>query len=126
MLNIEEINNTIAELESSSTTFANCQKLASLYIVREHYKNSFTAVVDGYNEVENNVIYEYKDILPDYQHYCNVKRQYQLGEVTELAVISAMEEVCKEVKEFITTLYSSTDIPKERELISNMIEKLDY
>ena len=34
MISIEELDKTILELEMRDTTFANCQKLADLYIVR--------------------------------------------------------------------------------------------
>lgn len=35
-MKIDEINKSIEELERSDTTFANCQKLSWLYIVRDH------------------------------------------------------------------------------------------
>ena len=39
MLNIEEINDEINKLEECEyTTYGNCQKLAMLYIVRDHYE----------------------------------------------------------------------------------------
>lgn len=34
MISVEELDKTILELEMRDTTFANCQKLADLYIVR--------------------------------------------------------------------------------------------
>lgn len=38
MISIEEIEKTISELEGRDTSFANCEKLAYLYIVRDHLK----------------------------------------------------------------------------------------
>lgn len=38
MISIEEIERTISELESRDTSFANCEKLANLYVVRDHLK----------------------------------------------------------------------------------------
>lgn len=35
-MNMKEINNTIYELENGDTNHAACQKLAALYIVRDH------------------------------------------------------------------------------------------
>ena len=35
-MNMKEINNTIYELENGETTHASCQKLAALYIVKDH------------------------------------------------------------------------------------------
>lgn len=39
MVSLEEIEKTISELEGRDTSFANCEKLAWLYIVRDHLKN---------------------------------------------------------------------------------------
>lgn len=36
-MNINEINEAIRELENGPTTYHNCMKLASLYIVRDEY-----------------------------------------------------------------------------------------
>ena len=114
-MNLEEINNTIEALENSSTTFGNCEKLASLYICRDHLATA---------DVEPTVEQEYNDILPQYRQYCNVKRRYQLHEITEEPVISAMMNVCTEIKEFIQILYSNTDMDNERIQIHNMLEEL--
>ena len=113
MLNITEIDNTITELENGDTTFANCQRLASLYIVRDKFSNSTNAVE-----------HELSDILPQYKNYCAVKRKYQLNELTVDAVINSIDGVCKEIQEFIETLYGSTDTPNERERIQQMIQNL--
>ena len=117
MLNIEEINNTIEELENSDTTFSNCNKLASLYIVREHYQKPLKSP-------GTSVEHELSDILPRYKLYCEIKRKYQLHEITQEGVIVAMQNVCKEIKEFMQTLYSSTDMPEERKLIIQLITDL--
>lgn len=115
MLNINEVNNTITELENGDTTFASCQKLASLYIIRDNFKHA---------ETKNEVEHELADILPQYKEYCNIKRRYQLKELTESAVITAMQGVCKEITEFIQMLYGSTDMPEERTMIHNMLVQL--
>ena len=112
MLNIDEINNTIAELETGNTTFDACIKLAALYTVREHFK------------ADDKVVEEYMDILPQYREYSSVKRKYQLGEVTEALVEKQASLVCQEISEFIHTLYTSTDMPSEREMIKSMISGL--
>ena len=38
MIDLREIEKTIAELKQGKTTFENCERLASLYIVRDHLK----------------------------------------------------------------------------------------
>ena len=116
-MDLTEITDTIESLENSATTFDNCSKLASLYIVREQLQRSVTPQI---TEVES----ELKDILPQYRLYCQVKRKYQLNELTEQAVYIAMKDVCREIQEFIHTLYTSTDTPKEREMIKNLISAL--
>lgn len=110
-MDISEINNTIEELENGETTFSNCEKLSSLYIVREHLSGD--AVVN-----------EYSDILPSYNDYCKYKRLYQLGEVTSRCVEIAMQKVCQEISEFITTLYISIDTSEERKIISDMLQSV--
>lgn len=42
MLNLDEIDKTILDLENHDTTYAACEKLAWLYIVRDHLKNTMT------------------------------------------------------------------------------------
>lgn len=107
-MNITDINRTILELENDSTTFENCYKLASLYIIRERYNRD---VVEQ----------ELDEILPQYIKYRDVKRKYQLGEISENAIERQIKVVCKEVTEFINTLYASTDMPAERNCIKTMI-----
>lgn len=126
MLDLEEINNTIEELEHSNTTFANCEKLASLYIVRNYFK---TTELPGYHVSESvyekDTIKELNDILPQYNIYCETKRKYQLHQLTDEAVILAMKDVCKEILEFITTLYNHTEFEQERVEIENLISELN-
>lgn len=112
MLNLDEIDSTINELENGPTTFDACAKLASLYAVREHLAT-------------NAVEIELNDILPQYKVYCEVKRKYQLNQLTDTAVYNAMEDVCREITEFIQTLYSSTDTQRERDSISKLCKTLN-
>lgn len=112
MLNVAEINNTIEELENGNTTFDACNKLASLYIVREH--------IGKRDMVEQ----EYQDILPQYRRYIAIKKQYQKGELSEKAVMDSINLVCKELQEFIQTLYSCTDMEVERNAIFTMVEQI--
>lgn len=114
MINLEDINITIKELESGNTTFDSCTKLAALYTVRREL-----------NGVEPNAVtQEVQDILPQYKKYCKVKRQYQLDEIGEPVMFDAMQNVCKEITEFIHTLYNNTDTSVERALITNMLQQL--
>lgn len=47
-----------------------------------------------------------------------------MGEISEAAIEKQVKAVCKEVEEFIRTLYSSTDMPIEREYIKKMVNGL--
>ena len=116
-MNLQEIEKTIAELENADTTYSNCQKLASLYIVQKHY-NSQTP------KLNNIVVKEFNDILPMYSEYCKIKRKYQSKELPSDAVIDAIKNVSREIKEFIKTLYANVDTVEEKEELTNMIADL--
>ena len=117
MLDIEEIENTIHELEEGDTTFDTCIKLSALYNVREHILNAGQKVTD-------NVTKELGDILPHYEAYIRAKQNYQLEKVGEETVVQYMTAVCQEIKEFMLALYTSTDTPQERFLLHNMVKTL--
>ena len=104
----------IQDLENSDLSLSNIRNLSSLYIVRKHLTE---------NTVDS-VTTELNDILPSYIEYVNTKRKYQLHEITECSVYIQLEQVCKEIKEFLHILYSNTDTPKEREIIKNLIDQL--
>lgn len=114
MLDIDMINATIEELENAETTFFNCQNLAHLYIVRDHYKGS-------QSHDSKDVMNQLNDILPQYKKYIDVKRKYQLKQIQEEAVTDSMQKVCREIKEFIHTLYRNSDTKQEREQIKTML-----
>ena len=89
-------------------------------IIKEHYQK-YPLVLRGlYDEVEE----ELNDIAPQYKSYCEIKRDYQLGKTTKEAVIKAMHGVCKEIEDFIQLLYSSTDMPEERDELKLLINKI--
>ena len=112
MLDMQMVENTIKELEGAETNFSNCEKLASLYIIRE------------YNTISDEVTEELSDILPHYNMYCDKKREYQVNKIGEDIVVNALQVVCNEIFEFMHTLYSSTDMVEERAIIISLIDKL--
>ena len=117
MLDFQLIDNTIEELENEDTNFANCQKLASLYTIKQFYENHLKDT----QKVES----ELNDILPSYRQYQEVKRHYQMSEATDTQVVNSLQVVCKEISEFIHTLYSSTDMQDERDVIQSMVSQLN-
>lgn len=120
MFSVEELDDMIAELEDTISTFTDCQKLCSLYIIRDAQKSRSNSIV----EPQNATLQELNDILPQYKNYCMIKKKYQLNELPKQTIIYAMKDVCKELNEFIHILYSSTDTKEERVEILNMLDNL--
>lgn len=114
MLDIADIENTISKLESGSTSYDNCLKLASLYIVRDYYNKEETHITP----VEK----EYNDILPSYNSYCDIKKQYQMNLLPKDSVLAAMQNLSKEIKEFLLIIYSSTDTQEERDMMKEQLD----
>lgn len=112
MIDLIEIENTIEELENGKTTFDTCMKLSSLYIIRDKF-------------IKDDVVKEYNDILPEYYSYRNLKKKFQLGEVNRQCVLTSLSNLCDEINEFISTLYSSIDIVEEQEILNNKLTKED-
>lgn len=105
MLNLQEIEDSIKDLEESSTTYDNCARLASLYIVRDRLKQD--------DVVED----ELNDVLPSYRQYVKVKRKYQMKETTSEALCTAFNSLCNEINEFLHTLYACTETEQERAIL---------
>lgn len=125
MLDLDLIEETIQELEQEPTSFENCNTLASLYICRALNKNRNMSLLDTSESVSHDNSYiELSDILPAYIRYVDTKKRYQQFEVVDKMLIYAMEDVCKELVEFIATLYHNTETTAERALIVEMINNL--
>ena len=122
MLDYELIEDTIDELEQEPTSFENCEKLASLYICRlmNNMKLSDTLESVSYNSRNSEV----EDILPAYDKYIDTKRRYQQYEVVDKMLIYAMDNLCKEITDFISDLYHNTETEAERVLIVEMINNM--
>lgn len=116
-MNIQDIEESIVQLEESTTTFDNAFKLASLYILRDNLK-------PGLKPMVNNVEGELNDILPQYRHYIEVRRNFQLGKTTEKEMLKVLSYLCQEIKEFLQALYASTASPQEQELLNNLYSSL--
>jgi len=114
-MDLSTINNLIDELEKSDTLLYNVRNLSALYNVKSHLigDNKFGGTVKELN-----------DILPSYLEYVNLKRKYQLKEISIDTVIIQLENVCKEITEFLQTLYRGTDTEEERKYIHNLINQL--
>lgn len=110
MVDMEKVENTIERLTNTADNLEDYKKLAALFIVKDHIQ-----------ERKSKTEIELDDILPQYKIYVEAKRRYQRGEGTDDAVIQTFKGLCKEITEFIQSLYASSDMAKERRQINNMI-----
>ena len=117
MINNKEIEAMIKMCENSENSLSNVRNLASLYIVQEHTKNATQRTTDSTER-------ELNDILPQYKEYCDIKRKYQLRILPETAVHRSMQFLCKEIEEFIKTLYNNTETKEERQMIEDLLIKI--
>lgn len=85
----------------------------------------------GENEVsktdENSaedIVKEYKDILPRYEYYKNAKIRYQTGEITEQALVSSVNDMCREIYEFCEILYTNADTAAEKQQYLSLFQSL--
>ena len=106
-MDMREIETTIEELENGPTTYDNCIKLSALYSVSDNIKSDTRKELD--------------DVLPLFKMYVAVKTKYQLGELPASSLVMGMNDLCKEIHEFIDTLYNNTELDGERENIKQML-----
>ena len=111
-MDINTINSYIEELEKSDSSLSNIRNLAALYAVKEHTQQA----------VKNETEEELNDILPQYNKYCSVKRQYQLGTLPQSVLCKSMQDLCSEIKEFLLILYHSTESNEERECLLTSLQ----
>ena len=123
MLDIREVDQTIKELENGKTTFDTCAKLADMYIIRKYYATSKEMQEETYYG-NSDVKKEYRDILPSYSEFCDLKKHYHMGEISEKPVITAADKMCTEIYEFMTELYEHADMPQEREALEDLVRDL--
>lgn len=119
MLDIDLIENTIRQLEQDATTLDNCILLSSLYICRENYYNANMSVL----EASNDASYRVYTVLPSYDNYIETKKRYQQYEVVDKMLIYAMDNLCREIVDFISNLYHNTETEAERALLIKMINE---
>lgn len=113
-MQIESINNAIAELETAETTVKNVQELACLYIIRDKLQNANKHA----NSTSDSVF------LPYYNVYIEDKRKFQRREVSADIIKEDIQNVCVEIIDFLNMLYSCTDSEYEREVVKNMFERI--
>ena len=114
-MNIKDIEESIIELENGATTFDNAIKLASLYILKENLKPP--------NDMVGS---ELQDIFPQYRHYVETRRNFQLGKISEKEMLKILTYLCQEIKEFLEALYASTSSAEERRILITIYKDLDW
>ena len=114
-MDINQINDTIKELESGQTTFDACHKLATLYTIRDRLTKS-----EQISDVK-----VLTDIFPCYESYIENKRKYQLKQTSADSLYSCMSLLCLEISDFIHNIYSSCDTEVEKAVLKNVIASLN-
>ena len=104
MITKNDVYASIRYYEQEQPTIENCKILASLYTCLDHFDKS-----DEEKELN--------DIIPAYQRYVEIKRKFQMHEISESALLDATRIVCLETTEFLSLLYRGSDTESERELI---------
>lgn len=121
MIDMSEIDSTIDTLENTPISFDVAFKLAALYVVRDHNKVLNLGVLQS---EKGTVEGEWSDILPQYQKYMTIKRDFQTNVLPKSAVVVSIDNVCREIEELIDAIYSGTDMQEERQSIISMISNL--
>lgn len=80
-------------------------------LVRIYGENEVSETVENSTE---DIVKEYKDILPRYEYYKNAKIRYQTGEITEQALVVSVNDMCREIYEFCEILYTNADTESEK------------
>ena len=114
-MNLTEVNDATKELLNGPLTLSNARNLSALITIQSYMKNAIQSKPDGLEQ-------ELNDILPQYKEYCNIKRGYQLGKLSDTDLIVAMRRVCKEVNEFLLSLYENTETAEERTILKTMLK----
>lgn len=125
-MDIKEIEKEIEKLENEKESYKTVSALADMYIVRKYLNKKNTAETYSEQNTENDAETEFMtDVLPAYKRYKEVKRKYQLGNTTKEKVLLCMDKLTKEIKELIQIMYTNSDMPEERNKISEFIEDLN-
>lgn len=126
MITERELSSCILELEESANNYQGCQKLATLYTVYDHlYAKKKEKQDTGYSYAAPNVNRDAEsEILPAYFSYVQAKRLYQTGDAPKEKVLKTLDSLAYEISELIRELYRSTDMPEERQKLSDLIERI--
>ena len=120
-MELHEVETMIRDLENSDNSFSTARNLASLYIVRSQLQEKLNITL---KQSDDAVLIELYDVIPSYKKYVEIKRKYQLNEVSDTKVLEELKILCKEIKEFIHTLYISTYNNEERQLLKQLVDDL--
>lgn len=111
-MDLQAIQDAIDILEHSATSMENVDELSKLYIVREQLAKSSKQSNDK------------PKVLPSYSSYIETKRQFQMHQIPEDAVITSIKNVCQELDDLITLIYSNSDLRRERRCLRDCLTKL--
>lgn len=63
---------------------------------------------------------ELNDTFPAYSEFINAKKRYRRGEIDKQALLKIHSFLIKEIKDFLQSLYSSTDFEEERQQLNEI------
>lgn len=106
MITKNDIHASIRYYEQEQPTIENCKILASLYTCLDHF-------VDNTEK-------ELTEIIPAYKKYAEIKKKFQLHEISEEILLNSAKIVCRETIEFLELLYRCSDTEREREVFKSL------
>lgn len=109
------INELITDLEKAESSLSNVRNLSALYNVRTHLIE---------NKPKDIARKELDDILPSYIDYIGSKRKSAMTLISDEYTCINMQRLCKEIKDFIQSLYTGTSSDAERNVIKKLIADL--
>ena len=119
------LDDAILEHEAKDTTYANCEKLAWLYIVRDHCCHTQTRESLNIETIPSEPKHVDKEFLPTYFLYMEAKKSYQQNEGSKEKVLNCLDSFLAELKEFFKIIYRNSDTPEERQMINEFISSVN-
>ena len=106
-MNMKEIENTIYELENGETTYQKCQKLANLYVVKDHMaKNPVTYGQSGSHEQKLPGDIPKKSVMPGQSGSHDSPFLKKIREIPSDEAWGLMDEVMETLKIIHPRLYN--------------------
>ena len=112
----------IQEMKAREPTPQNMRDVAllELWVYSKKDDSRSTPIVSNME-----IVKETKEILPAYFLYTDYKKKYQLKEVTEEKMLDSLKALTNELLDLINIIYRNTDTIEERNLIKQLLSKIN-